>query len=187
MGFGLSFVNSVVGPSSDSNLRPVATATITRPRGQRAELPDVTTFVPLDVANGPSADFVGRAGPQRVSGSTTDLSAETQHLGAIVTLPAAQFRRSTRVRLVPKRKRGKWIPANLVIYSAASMMVGVSAPGMTPLARRYKALARRTLSGRESANVSIRIRRVGTAHRSAVAHSGGRCPRYPLTRYEGPP
>ena len=138
-GFGLSFVNSVVGPSSDSNLRPVATATITRPRGQRAELPDVTTFVPLDVANGPSADFVGRAGPQRVSGSTTDLSAETQHLGAIVTLPAAQ-------RSVVRRESDssqnesaeRWIPANLVIYSAASMMVGVSAPGMTPLARRSK-------------------------------------------------
>ncbi len=59
--FGLSFVNSVVGAPSDSNLRPVATATITPPPGQCAELPDVTAFVPLDVANSSSAVVGGHA------------------------------------------------------------------------------------------------------------------------------
>ncbi len=56
-----------------------------------------------------------------------------------MTLPAAH-RSVVRRQAEPaeNEREEKWIPANLVIYSAASLMVGVSAPGITPLARRYK-------------------------------------------------
>ena len=142
---GIGFLKPSIRSSADSSPRPIRIDTAARPARPRAELPDVTALATVAVPMNPVSAVLEDANSRSSSDSTTEPMKKFQDLVAWEASTSAIYPVSpgeAETDLYENR-----IPVNLTIYSAASVMVGVSAPSLTSVIRRGKAKARRLLPG----------------------------------------
>jgi hypothetical protein len=142
LGFGFLKRSLRSWSNSSPRLIPIETAAqIARPR---AELPDVTALAAQGVPKNPDSEVFEDANPRPSIDSMTE-PMKTQELATREASSIAVNRIDPgEAETALKEKR---ISVNLAIYSAASLVVGVSAPGLTSVIRRGKVKARRRLPG----------------------------------------
>jgi hypothetical protein len=126
----------VVQPSlisySESASRTVPIVATVIPGRQRAELPDVFALAPLKAPERASVDTPGFADPTLSDGSITTPTTMTQWLVALARLSGvAGAAQPGEAETAESEREHTLIPANLAIYSAATLTIGVSAPGLT--------------------------------------------------------
>jgi hypothetical protein len=136
---GLGVVKRLLGPSIDSTQRSVAAATTAARLRQRAELPDVAALAPVVVPETRNADVVGSIAAKPSDDLLSQRPNENEPTIALTAFPGGPLSiNQLEAEFFTNELGEKQLPANMVIYSAASLMVGVSAPGMTSLVRRGK-------------------------------------------------
>ena len=122
--------------SSGSAPRAVPVETAVTPGRQRAVLPDVAALVPVDDAISPSSDPVGFLDLKLPERAMTELAATMQILvGLAPSSGEWGMIDSGGVSRALTQRDESGIPADLAIYSAASLTVSVSAPGLTLMIR----------------------------------------------------
>ena len=123
-------------PAHDRSQRSLATGTTSTRIRQRAELPDVAALAPV-VTDSSMADSVGHVAAKASDDVITDGPAKTLQAVSRPALPMGPLRVVVHEAEPSESEReDEQMPANLAIYSAASLVVGVSAPGMTSQVRR---------------------------------------------------
>jgi hypothetical protein len=136
---GLGNVRPSLISASHSNARLKAIETATRPGRSRAELPDIATLAPDKVPGRPGPNAVGYVDPTPSNSLIADQTNNTQKLTVLVSVPGmAVLMKIDKVQTDELESEKQRISANLAIYSAASLTVGVSAPGLTSMIRRDK-------------------------------------------------
>jgi hypothetical protein len=118
--------------------------TAARPDRQRAELPDVAALAPEDLPEFPVSDAGGYADPKPLDDSMMELALTAQRPVAL-KLSASVTGHSDPDESETQRKEHR-LRAHLAIYSAVSLTVGVSAPGLTSVISRGKGRDRRRVN-----------------------------------------
>jgi hypothetical protein len=145
LGFG--FLKPSLFSSSDSTPRLIPIGTSAKPARQRAELPDVIALAAVAAPKNAASDTQEDADPKAPIDSVTERLKNPEDLVASEASSGAASRINPgdggRGETKPKDQR---IPANLAIYTAASLTVSVSAPGLTSVIRHDKRWAKRRLT-----------------------------------------
>ncbi len=152
LGFGL--LKSSVRTLSDSPPRLLPNETAARRQRPRAELPDITALSAVGVPRDPVSELVGDANPRP---SINSMAEPTKVLASVAFPPVVNRIDLGEADAAETDLNEKRIPANLVIYSGISLIVGISAPGLTSMIRRGDAKAKSRLT------VAARGRALGSA------------------------
>jgi hypothetical protein len=142
---GVGFLKSSLRSASDSTRRLIAIDTAANPARPRAELPDVATLAAVAMPKSPVSDLAQDADPRPSIDSMKVPKKTTQELVSREASPSVMNRIDPADTEKTDRNE-KRIAAKIAIYSAASLMVGVSAPGLTSVIHRGKAKAKRRLT-----------------------------------------
>jgi hypothetical protein len=130
----LSTLQSSLGSSLASRLVDVPIELAARPGRQRAVLPDVAALAPEKVPRLPASNAVGNADPELPNGPIAELTLSAQTpIAAVLSPGMAGHGDSGQAETGRKEHR---LPAQMAIYSAVSLTVAVSAPGLTSVIRR---------------------------------------------------
>jgi hypothetical protein len=139
-------VRPLFGALSRTTTLPVSAPAKVRPAQQRAELPDIAAVLPVTVPDRDSHLQLGSADRGQLKGPR---AARPIDAGTLVALAASliapvagDFREAEPTGLENEQMKEQ-TPTTLAIYSAGSLMIGVSAPGMTSVVRRDKRRPRR--------------------------------------------
>ncbi len=126
---------SLMSPAASASRTVPIVATVI-PGRQRAQLPDVFALAPLKAPERASVDTPGFADPTLSDGSITAPATMTQRLVALMpSSGVAGAAQPGEAETAQNERAHTLIPANLAIYSATSLTIGVSAPGLTSVIR----------------------------------------------------
>ena len=145
---GFGFLKSSLRSSSDSTRGLIPIETAAKPARPRAELPDVAALAAVAIPKSPVPDLAQGADPRPSIDSMTVPEKMTQELVSLEASPSVMNRIDPADAADTEKtdRNEKRIPAKIAIYSAASLMVGVSAPGLTSVIHHGKAKAKRRLT-----------------------------------------
>jgi len=134
--------------TSDSAPRAASIVSAVTAGRERAELPEVAALAPARVPDRATSDAGGFAGPTLPDDSVTELTATTQELITSTPSPiVAGWVSPADAESIETEREEYRIPANLAIYTAASLTIGVSAPGLTSVIRGGKWHNKRRATG----------------------------------------